>query len=42
MEFHTRRTNIPMSLNGIVVRAKVHMMLDMALSLIVIRYSYFP
>jgi hypothetical protein len=46
MEFHTRRTNMPMSLNGTehmyIVTARVHMMFYMTLSLIVFRYRYFP
>jgi hypothetical protein len=46
MKFHTRRSNMPMSLNETVhmyiVTARVHMMFYMTLSLIVLRYRYFP
>jgi hypothetical protein len=45
MEFHTRHTNMPMSLNGTeymyIVTARVYIMVYMALRLIVLRYRYF-
>jgi len=45
MEFHTRRTNMHMSLNGMkhmyIVMAREHMMFYKALGLIVLRYGYF-